>query len=64
MPRKKQAALAMDGSAAVKVAGTGTEQTRCHSGNKGVAFICDAKCDAILADRIELLARGGDPRGR
>ena len=47
----------MDGPAGVKVAGTGTEQTRFHSGNQGVAISCDAKCDAISADRIELLAR-------
>jgi len=38
------------------VAGTGTEQTRFHSGNRRVASGCDAKCDAISADRIELLA--------
>jgi hypothetical protein len=56
-PRKKQAALAMDGSAAVKMVGTGTEQTRFHSRNRRVASGCDAKCDAISADRIELLAR-------
>jgi hypothetical protein len=48
----------MDGPAGVKsVAGTGTEQTRFHSGNRRVASKCDAKCDAISADRIELLAR-------
>ena len=40
-----------------EVAGTGTEQTRFHSGKQGVAISCDAKCDAISADRIELLAR-------
>jgi hypothetical protein len=40
-----------------KVAGTGTEQSRFRSGKQGVAFNCDAKCDAISADRIELLAR-------
>jgi len=39
-----------------KVAGTGTEQTRFHSGNRRVASKCDAKCDAISADRIELPA--------
>jgi hypothetical protein len=44
----------MDGPAGVKkVAGTGTEQTRCYSGNRRVA----SGCDAISADRIELLAR-------
>jgi hypothetical protein len=48
----------MDGPAGVKkVAGTGTEQSRFHSGIQGVASSCDAKCDAISPDRIELLAR-------
>jgi len=48
----------MDGPAGVKkVAGTGTEQTRFHSENQRVASGCDAKCDAISADRLELLAR-------
>jgi hypothetical protein len=40
-----------------KVAGTETEQTRFQSGKQGVESGCDAKCDAISADRIELLAR-------
>jgi hypothetical protein len=40
-----------------KVAGTGTEQTRFRSGKQGVVSKCDAKCDAITADRVELLAR-------
>jgi hypothetical protein len=40
-----------------KVAGTGTEQTRFHSGNQQVLSRCDAECDAISTDRIELLAR-------
>jgi len=58
MPREKQPAGAMDGPAGVKkVAGTGTEQTRFHSGNQGVAISCDAKCDAISTDRLEVLAR-------
>ena len=58
MPRKKTAGRAMDGPAGVKkVAGTGTEQTRFHSGKQRVESVCDAKCDAISADRIELLAR-------
>jgi hypothetical protein len=58
MPPKKQPALAMDGSAGVKkMAGTGTEQTRFRSGKQGVLISCDAECDAISADRIELLAR-------
>ena len=39
------------------VAGTGTEQPRFHSGKQGVGSKCDAKCDAISPDRIELLAR-------
>ena len=48
----------MDGPAGVKlVAGTGTEQTRYRSGKHGVESICDADCDAIVADRIELLTR-------
>jgi hypothetical protein len=55
---KKPPAGAMDGPAGVKkVAGTGTEQTRFHSENQRVASGCDAKCDAISADRLELLAR-------
>jgi hypothetical protein len=58
MPRKKQPVLAMDGPAGVKkVAGTGTEQTRFCSGKHGVAFKCDAECDALSPDRIELFAR-------
>jgi hypothetical protein len=40
-----------------EIAGKGTEQTRFHSGKQRVASCCDAKCDAIVADRIELLAR-------
>jgi len=54
---KKQPAGAIDGPCRRKVAGTGTEQTRFHSGNRRDASGCDAKCDAISADRIELLAR-------
>ena len=38
------------------MAGTGTEQPRFHSGNRRVVSGCDAKCDAISGDRIELLA--------
>ena len=58
MPHKKQPAGAMDGPAGVKsVAGTGTEQTRFHSAKQGVASNCDAECDAISANRIELLTR-------
>ena len=40
-----------------QVAGTETEQTRFHSGNRRVASGCDAECDAISADRVEVLAR-------
>jgi hypothetical protein len=48
----------MDGPAGVKsVAGTGSERTRFHSGKQGGDSVCDAKCDAILGDRVELLAR-------
>ena len=39
------------------MAGTGFEQTRFRSGKQGVESVCDAECDAISADRIELLAR-------
>jgi hypothetical protein len=39
------------------MAGTGTEQTRFHSGKLGVESKCNAKCDAISANRIELLTR-------
>ena len=35
------------------MAGAETEQTRFHWGKRGV----DSNCDAIVADRIELLAR-------
>jgi hypothetical protein len=47
----------MEGPAGVKMAGTGTEQTAFHSGNQRGVSKCDAECDAISADRIELLAR-------
>jgi len=40
-----------------EMAGTGTEQSRFRSGNRRGASGCDAKCDAISPDRIELLAR-------
>ena len=39
------------------MAGTGTEQTRYHSGKQGIDSGWDARCDAISADRVELLAR-------
>jgi hypothetical protein len=35
---------------------TGLEQLAFRSGNQQVVAKCDAKCDAISADRIELLA--------
>ncbi len=75
---QKQAALAMDGSAAVNqrqdaaqktgrtghgwqcgrdMAGAGREQTAFRAGNPAAVSQCDAKCDAISADRVELLAR-------
>jgi hypothetical protein len=55
---QKKPAGAMDGPAGVKkVAGTGTEQTRFHSGKQGGESGCDAECDAISANRIELLTR-------
>ena len=47
----------MEGPAGVKMAGTGTEQTAFHSGNQRGVSKCDAECDAISADRIELLTR-------
>ena len=40
-----------------RMAGTGTEQTRFHSGKQGVESSCDAECDAISGDRIELPAQ-------
>ncbi len=38
------------------MAGTGSEQTRFQSRNQRVVSKCDAECDALSADRIELLA--------
>ena len=35
----------------------GLERTGFHPGKPGMAAVCDAKCDAISADRAELLAR-------
>jgi hypothetical protein len=58
MPRKKTAGRGHGWPCRrEEVAGTGTEQTRFRSGKQGVASSCDAKCDAISADRIELLTR-------
>ena len=39
------------------MAGTGTEQTQFHSGNREVVSDCNAECDAISTDRVEVLAR-------
>ena len=39
------------------MAGTGTEQTQFYAQNPQVTSNCDAECDAISADRIELLTR-------
>lgn len=36
---------------------TGSEQTTTSSENQHIASQCDAKCDAISADRVELLAQ-------
>jgi hypothetical protein len=56
--QKKQPAGATDGPAGVKkVAGTGTEQTRFQSQHHRVVSSCDAECDALSPDRIELLTR-------
>ena len=40
-----------------EVAGTGSEQTRFRSGKQRVVSVCDAKCDAISSNRIEVLTR-------
>ncbi len=40
-----------------EMAGTGTEQTQFYAQNPQVTSNCDAECDAISADRIELLTR-------
>lgn len=39
------------------MAGTGSEQPVFHAGNTEVTDSCDAKCDAISPDRVELLAQ-------
>ena len=39
------------------VGSTGLEQPAFRAGNTAVAISCDAKCDAISANRIELLTR-------
>ena len=57
MPPKKTGRTGHGWQCGREMAGTGTEQTRFHSGNLQVVSGCDAKCDAISADRIELLAR-------
>ena len=40
-----------------KVAGTGTEQTQFHSGNREVVSDCNAECDALSPYRIDVLTR-------
>ena len=58
MPRKKTARRGHGWPGGrEEVAGTGTEHTRFHSGKQGVESVCDAQCDAISANRIELLTR-------
>ncbi len=39
------------------MAGVGREQPASRAGNPRVGSACDAKCDAIPAARVELLAR-------
>jgi hypothetical protein len=39
------------------MAGTGREQPAFRAGNLGIASACDAQCDALPADHVELLAR-------
>ena len=39
------------------MAGVGREQSASCAGNPGFVPACDAKCDAISPDRVELLAR-------
>jgi hypothetical protein len=55
--RAKKARTGHGGQCGREMAGVGTEQSRCHSGKQGVASNCDAECDAILGDRVEVLAR-------
>ena len=40
-----------------EMAGVGREQSASCAGNPGFVPACDAKCDAIPADRVDLLAR-------
>ena len=40
-----------------EVGSTGLEQPAFRAGNTAVVISCDAKCDAISANRIELLTR-------
>jgi hypothetical protein len=48
----------MDGPAGVKsVAGTGREHPATFPSQTVVVPSCDARCDAISADRVEVLAR-------
>lgn len=39
------------------MAGAGREQSTFRAGNPGVVSVCDARCDALSTDRVELLAR-------
>ena len=57
MSRKKTAGRGHGWPCRRKVAGTGTEQSRFHSGKQVVTISCDADRDAISADRIDVLAR-------
>ncbi len=57
MPAQKTARRGHGWPGGRKVAGTGTEQTRFHSGNRRVVSKCDAECDAYSTDRVEVLAR-------
>jgi hypothetical protein len=57
MPRKKTARRGREWPGGREVAGTGTEQTRFHSGKQEVESVCDAECDAFSPDRIDVLAR-------
>jgi len=47
----------MDGPGLREMAGAGREQPAFRAGNLGVACACDAQCDALSIDRVELLAR-------
>jgi hypothetical protein len=55
--RAKKGRTGHGGQCGREVAGTGREQTLFRAGNPGGVVCCDAKCDAISADQVELLAR-------